>query len=492
MSTDPAKEVHDGSERVLSTLNADGTRRWLKPKPSPGRFRRWRSRVAILLVIVYNVLPWITINGRPSILIDLPKRQFTFFGTTFLPTDTLPFMLFAASVFVSIFLATALFGRVWCGWGCPQTVYMEFIYRPIERFFERRSRKSGGPTNTTAGIWTVLKYLTFAIVSLHLAHTFLAYFVGVENLLEWTRRSPFEHPTAFFIVFAVFVAMMFDFCFFREQLCIVACPYGRFQSVMLDRQSMIVGYDEKRGEPRGRKKRARKKMAGAPAPEAGDVSLPQAGDCIDCHKCVTTCPTGIDIREGLQMECIGCAQCIDACDDVMEKIGRPKGLIRYSSQQAIETGEQRLMRPRVIIYPAILLVLLTSFAFVLAGRRPVDISVLRAGGQPYVTLDDGRIATDLRIKIVNRSAIDRVFSISLEGIDGARTQGEDSDIALPAGATAEPIMSIETPRAAFTSGQASIRILFTDDQGYEQSVRQRLQGPWGNASATAPLAGEGS
>ena len=251
---------------------------------------------------------------------------------------------------------------------------MEFVYRPIERLIEGAPSKKQKVTAATGGR-KVLKFFVFLLVSLFLAHIFLAYFVGIDQLKVWVTRSPFEHPTSFLVMAAVTGLMMFDFGFFREQVCLVACPYGRFQSVMLDRESLIVTYDQKRGEPRGKIKRKKN--------SDGDVSLDvvPSGDCIDCKMCVTTCPTGIDIREGLQMECIGCAQCIDACDSVMDKVGRPRGLIRYSSQAAVEDGKWSLWRPRLFFYPALLVLFVSLFVYTLSTKAEADVTLMRAPGR---------------------------------------------------------------------------------------------------------------
>lgn len=473
--------------RVLSTMNEDGSRRWLRPRLSRGRFLTARRIVAYALIAIFTLIPYISVNGKPLVLLDILEREFTFFGATFLPTDTLLLALFILSVFVAIFLVTALFGRVWCGWACPQTVYMEFLYRPIERLFEGEPGKKRRIRGAT-GVRKIAKHAVYLLISMFLAHTFLAYFVGVDRLFDWVQGSPLQHPTAFVVMAVVTGLMMFDFGFFREQVCIVACPYGRFQSVMLDRDSLIVSYDPIRGEPRGKLKRKKTVQRGT-----GDVRLkvipeePEQGDCIDCTMCVTTCPTGIDIREGLQMECINCAQCIDACDAVMDKIGKPRGLIRYSSQAAIEGENPKILRPRVIIYPLILLVLVTAFVITLAGKQPADVTVLRGLGAPFMALDDGRIANQVRIKIVNRTGERVEYTLSAAGLEGvALAPAEDTALTLEPGEAQTRALQVVSPPEAFARGAAFVDLTVEGDDGFTETIEWRLLGPGRTARPAEP------
>ncbi|WP_233148191.1 cytochrome c oxidase accessory protein CcoG [Rhodopirellula sp. MGV] len=297
----------DAPDHVLSTLEKDGSRRWLRPKLAPGFWWHKRRIIAYMLMVIFVAIPHLQVNNKPLILLDIAARKFTIFGRTFLPTDTMLLALLILTVLFSIVLVTAVAGRVWCGWACPQTVYMEFLFRPIDRLFEGTKGKGGKPKKGMNGALQVARFAVYVVLCAFLAHTFLAYFVGVERLSEWVQRSPVEHPVPFFVMVFTVGLMLFDFMFFREQLCLIACPYGRFQSVMLDEQSMVVAYDHIRGEPRKK---------GKHAPDE------KVGDCVDCNQCVVVCPTGIDIRKGLQMECINCTQCIDACDSVMEKVAR--------------------------------------------------------------------------------------------------------------------------------------------------------------------------
>jgi cytochrome c oxidase accessory protein FixG len=468
--------VPDAPERVLSTLNRDGSRRWLRPRLSSGVFLRWRRAVAYALMVIFAVLPWLTIRGKPPILLDLPRREFTFFGTTFLPTDTLLLALFLLAVFVTIFLVTALVGRVWCGWGCPQTVYMEFLYRPIERLFEGRNYRSGGKAPIAP--WRrLVKYATYLVLSLVVAHTFLAYFVGADDLFRWIRQSPFEHPTAFIVMAVTTGLMMLDFCFLREQVCTLMCPYGRFQSALLDRQSLVIGYDRKRGEPRGPLRRA--------ARDADRAGAPPAGDCIDCGLCVTTCPTGIDIREGLQLECVACAQCVDACDAVMDRVGRPRGLIRYGAQETMETGRRRILRPRVVIYPIILVAVVGLFMVVLARRGPVEAAILRQKGIPYAVLDSGDVEARLQVRLTNRTREARTYTLSIAELDNAPAV---APITVGPGASGEALMHLVLPRSRFARGRAAVTLLIADDRGEVTEVEGQVPGPifGGAGGGTSP------
>jgi cytochrome c oxidase accessory protein FixG len=475
---------------VLPTLNEDGSRRWINPRPSNGRFLTRRRAVAIGLIALFTMLPHVTINDKPAILLDLVARRFTFFGLTLLPNDTLLLALFLVCSFLSIFFITAIFGRVWCGWACPQTVYMEFVYRPIQRFFDGTPGRANKGSFVGSPLARGLKYLTFLAISCFLAHTFLAYFVGVDKLRVWVTQSPFDHPTPFFVMLFVVVAMMVDFAFFREQICMVACPYGRFQSVLLDRFSWIVAYDKTRGEPRGKGK------------ATADVSLnviqdSRRGDCVDCNWCVATCPTGIDIRNGLQMECIHCTQCIDACDSVMTKLGRATGLIRYASQAELSGDVARgafKLRPRLVIYPAIVTLLLSLGISILLFRGPLSVSVSRSRGVTFSQLPGGVITNPLSIKVINRRETQGNYHL----IASPRRQGAAGHLMFPAetasfvlnGGEARLINTVvEADLASFVNGSMPITISVVDDTGATVAERMyNLQGPMQRFDKAGPPA----
>ena len=443
-------------------MHEDGTRRWMHPRPAPGRLLRARRVLAWVLIGIFTLLPYLSLRGRPAILLNIPAREFTLFGFTFLPTDTLLLALLMVSLIIGIFLMTALFGRVWCGWMCPQTVYMEFVYRPLERLFDGPPGPRHTPGKHATPLRTILKSLLYVFISAYLAHTFLAYFVGVEQLAQWVRQSPLEHPVSFLVMLGTTVAMLFDFVYFREQTCIVACPYGRFQSVMLDRDSLIVSYDAKRGEPRARGRR-----------QADDAR----GDCVDCGGCTDTCPTGIDIRGGLQMECIACTQCIDACDRVMERLGKPRGLIRFSSQVRMGGEGGRWLRPRVLLYPAIIVALLTAFGLILANKQTADVTLLRGLGRPFDELTPGEITNQLRVKIKNRSGAEAAYALELVGRQDGKLSLSTSPLRIPAGAARTEPALIVLPRAAFRDGHCDIQLRVSDGRDFVQDMTYRLLGP---------------
>ncbi len=453
-------------EPVLPTLNADGSRRWLRPKLATGRFYRTRLVVAWVLIVVFTAIPWIRMSGKPIVLLDLPARQFTFFGTTFFSTDTVLLMLFMVALLVGVFLLSALFGRVWCGWACPQTVYMEFVYRPIERLFEGSPSAQKQLDAQGISAKRLLKYVVYLLISLFLAHTFLAYFVGVDQLRHWMTRSPVEHPASFLIMALTTALMVFNFSWFREQTCLVACPYGRFQSVLLDRFSLIVGYDPNRGEPRA-------KMG--PRKKAGEGAA--FGDCVDCGACVVTCPTGIDIRKGLQMECVHCTQCIDACDDIMARLGKPLGLIRYTTKSELEGEPKRVWRPRTIAYPLVMVAVLSALTWALASKSDTDLTMLRGLGAPYTELTPERISNQIRIKIVNRASSVREYRIELLDLPEATMIAPQNPLPVPAGKSVETSVFVTAPRSVFKAGERAVKFRIGDGDRYVQETGYRLLGP---------------
>jgi cytochrome c oxidase accessory protein FixG len=452
------------TERVLPTLNEDGSRRWIRPKLSRGPWLSRRLLVGWTLIAVFTLIPYVKIAGKPLVLLDLPQRRFTLFGATFLPTDSMFLMLLLVGVFVGIFLVTAVFGRVWCGWACPQTVYMELVYRPIERLLEgNRARQlrldREGPDGRR-----IVKNVAFGLVSIFLAHTFLAYFVGVDALIRWVTEPPSQHGGAFLVASAVAALMYLDFGVMREQVCLVACPYGRLQSVLLDRRSLIVGYDARRGEPRGLLKDRK-------------ADGPPRGDCIDCAACVITCPTGIDIRDGLQMECIHCTQCIDACDVVMEKTGKPRGLIRYGARDEFEGKPRRILRPRVVIYPVIMALVWGGLVYALGHRGAADVTVLRGIGAPYGVLPDGRISNQLRVKIVNRTSQVERYAIAIKDAPDLELVCPDNPLEVaPGGSETASVFVMGAPRS-FPKGLREIDVAVSDGAGFDRTTHYRLLGP---------------
>lgn len=461
MSPAPIKQA---PERVLSTLNKDGTRRLIRPRLATGQWLKRRHLAGWFLILVFLAIPHLRLGGMPLMLLDLPAREFTLFGTVFYATDTLLLMLLMVGILLSIFLLTALLGRVWCGWICPQTVYMEFLYRPIERLFEgdhhrqhKLDQQGGMPLRR------LLKFITFFVVSVLLANTFLAYWVGTETLWTWMISSPAANPAGFGVMLVVTLLTFVDFAWFREQTCIVACPYGRLQSVLLDSNSLIVGYDSKRGEPRTKMRKS-------------EVVDQTGGDCVDCNHCVVVCPTGIDIREGLQMECIHCTQCIDACDTVMNKLNRPTGLIRYSSQASLETGDQRILRPRVLFYPLLLAVVFGLLGWKLAARETAEVTLLRGLGTPYTMLPGGLVSNSVRIKVAARGQ-DASFWISLREPANGRMILPINPLEVKVGETATASCFVTTPAAEFVQGQLAATFFVTDSLDFQQEIHFQLLGP---------------
>ena len=467
--------VLEAPEEVLSTMTRDGKRKWLYPVLSTGVFYRKRLWVGWGLILLFVLLPIIHVNGKPAVLLDFIHREFALFGLTFFPTDTFLLLFLAIAGLMGVILITSLLGRVWCGWACPQTVYLEFVYRPIERLIEGkehvRKRRNEGPW-TWDKVWRKsLKLGIYIFISLALAHIFVSYFVGWGNLLHWMTQSPGEN-WGFFVMMAFTAGLiLFDFGYFREQMCTITCPYARMQSVIVDRDSLIVSYDPNRGEPRS--KRSKKILR---REEAGEV--PAQGDCIDCFACVRTCPTGIDIRDGLQMECITCTQCIDACDSIMDNIGKPRGLIRYTSENELEGQKTHLLRPRPIIYTVLFVALISIFVIVLTTRGSFDINVGRSVGEPFTVLQDGRITNRLRFRVRNQKSEATSFTIN-----AVQPAGAEVNIIGVSPVTLEPseMKRVEAwvliPADRFTGDSVEGVFELTFDDGTIEQVPFLLLGP---------------
>lgn len=448
----------ESPNRVLPTLNADGTRRRIRPRPFTGRYFRARRVVAWALVVLFAGLPFLRVGGKPAVLFDVVAGEFVLFGSIFRATDGVLLMLVMLTIFISIFLLTAWVGRAWCGWACPQTVYMEFVFRPLERWLEggRANQKRLDREGPSAR--RLLKHAVFAVLSVALANVFLAYFVGTERLATWITSSPLAHPSGFSVIAVTSGLVFADFAYFREQMCTVACPYARLQSVLLDSKSIIIGYDRKRGEPRGR----------------GEGR----GDCVDCGACVVTCPTGIDIREGLQLECVACAQCVDACDSVMRKLQRPLGLIRYASQRELEHTQGSLSphRPRLLAYPLMLVALIGTLIFFARGTSQPEVTLLRGIGAPF-DVQGEQVHNQIRVKIQNRSNQDQSYHLELVNLPEARLIAPENPLRVPAGERGVTSVFVVLPVGSITSGSREVSFGVQDDAGATLTVPYRLLGP---------------
>ncbi len=393
--TAPSREL---PKDRLATTDPEGRRIYLYPADVKGFFRKLRDLSQGALIVVFLLVPWVKIHGAPLLRLDVANRRFTLFGTTFWGHEAplLLFLLLGAGLL--LFLVTAIFGRAWCGWACPQTVFIDGVYRRIERWLEgdavTRKRRDAGPVNTHYLLIKTAKWAIFGVLSIFIGNSFLAYFVGIDELLRIVTLPPAENWASFLVMAGISGLTLFDFGWFREQFCIIACPYGRFQSVLLDDSSAVVAYDQKRGEPR----------RGTVAPASTAI-----GDCVDCFRCVQVCPTGVDIRRGVQLECIHCTACIDACDDVMTRIGKPKGLIRYATPLLArgEGDEQKKWRPQLSIRAAIYALALSGvtggLSYAILHRTLFEVTLTRAIETPYQQLPGGRVTNHFKIDLRNLS-----------------------------------------------------------------------------------------
>lgn len=401
---------HDTSESyrdTISIVNKDGGRKWIYPKKPEGKFYNARTVVSIFLLAVLFGMPLIKLNGHPFMLFNIVERKFILFGLDFSPQDFYLFGLVMIALFVSLFLVTAVYGRIFCGWVCPQTIFLEMVFRKIEYIIEgdytKQMALDKSPWDAVKIFKKGLKYVIFFVLSFVIANTFLAYIIGIDQLWK-IITDPISMHISEFISILVFTAVFyFIFAWFREQACILVCPYGRLQSVLLDKNSIVIAYDFVRGEPRGK---------------VNDKQEKNLGDCIDCNKCVYVCPTGIDIRNGTQLECVNCTACIDACDSIMDSVNRPRGLIRYASMEGIRNNSKFKWTPRVIGYTAVLVILLSTITFLFANRSDLDINILRTPGMLFQNQPENKVSNMYNLKISNKSFEDMPVELKLDGTEG--------------------------------------------------------------------------
>ena len=440
----------------VTTINEDGSRYFVQPADVHGRFTLLRRLSALFLIAVYVVLPFVRINGEPAVFLDLMHGKMHLFGITLMFQDLWLLFFLITGMGFSLFLVTAIFGRIWCGWACPETVFLDHVFRRFERLIEgdAQARRKLDNAPWTAGklIRRGLKHGIYLFLSALIAHMFLSYFVSLPVLYGMIHRSPLENWSVFLFVVSLTGVLYFNFAWFREQFCIVLCPYGRLQSVLIDDNSIVVGYDELRGEPRGK---------------PGETT----GDCVDCRRCVQVCPTGIDIRQGLQLECISCAACVDACDDVMKKLGRRLGLVRHDSMNSLAGRPTRFLRPRLFLYFFLMMIGAGVFLFATQQVKPVIVSVLRMQGSPYFR-DDTTVRNNFMMRLANKLATPQTYTISVRSkVAGVEVAGgNDKAVALGAGEEIQEPLILSMRDADFP-GQFEVEVLIKGAGGKTEAAR---------------------
>jgi cytochrome c oxidase accessory protein FixG len=437
---------------TLSNVTQTGKRIWIYPRIEIGQFYKLRAVVAWVLLALLFGLPWLNINGQPAFLFNVLERKFIFFGVVFFPQDFHLVAIGLITFMVFVMLFTVVFGRIWCGWACPQTIFMEMLFRKIEVLIEgdhnAQRRLDAGPLNWEKIGKKTLKHSLFFALSFLIANTFLAYLIGKNELLRLIGEPLALHwgKLASLLIFTS--VFYFVFARFRELVCIVVCPYGRLQGVLLDKKSIVVAYDWLRGEPRGKKSKA---------VEETPVETTAKGSCIDCHICVQVCPTGIDIRNGTQLECIGCTACIDACDHVMDKINEPRGLIRYASLEGITKQEKGLLSVRVLAYSAVLVGLLGILGYLLTTRSAFELTLMRTPGLTYQRQPNGQVSNLYSLQLVNKSTAAATVTLKIKDNAGViRLIGNASVVA--ASEVANLSFFIDKAPAQLRSGNQTVEV----------------------------------
>jgi len=460
-----------GDNQIASTIGQGGSRVWLYPKEIKGRLTRYRTWVAWVLMLAYLGTPWLKWRGEALIRVDVFDRKLVLFGHYFFPQDLRLFLPGLFGMVLLVFLVTATWGRIWCGWACPQTVFLQFLFAPIERWIEGRSsvryKRDQAPLSLD-WLWRkAAKHAVFVLAALVISNSALAYFWGTQGMLYAMTHNPSENWTAFSLM-GVFAAVFYwVFAFFREQACVIVCPYAKFQSVLLDEKTKAVAYDALRGEPRGR-----------------GVQRENLGDCVECKQCVLVCPTGIDIRQGNQLECIGCTRCIDACDKTMEAWKKPKGLIKYASLLEIQRKPETGRRVRPYVYGTLMLGLFGLCAYLLLTRPVVAIDVLRRGAEPYAHVGEDSVLNTFTLHLRNKDTHRHIFRVDFADAFGGRQNWRDRPFSLGSGEIKTLPLDIVVARKEFQFGKRDISLRIASEDGSEPPIARifttTLVGPYGN------------
>jgi cytochrome c oxidase accessory protein FixG len=451
----------------LTSVDEFGDRLSIIPAEVQGYFHNRRRWVHAILLAVFLLLPWTSINGHQTILLNIADREFALFGVSFQSYDA-PLIFFLLGILtLGLAFVTSVWGRVWCGWACPQTVFIEAVFRRIEKwveggYIERRALRDA-PLSAHKIYKKSLKWILFFLVSSLVAHSFMAYFVGAKHLSEMMQNDPSKNLNYFLLVSFFTALILFDFAWFREQFCVIMCPYGRIQSLLLDKKSLAVVYDVNRGEPRKGKDPNKR------------------GDCVSCNRCVQVCPTGIDIRNGLQMDCIACTACVDACDEIMRKVKKPEGLIRYDT---LDGSKINLLRPRSLIYLAMIALLTIILVTTLATRAPVDLTLMRAPGLPYTSIADAQgqpvILNQYKIHFQNQQDGNAKYKIALmDAPVGIILTSAEKEFELKTGEAREIHFFVTAPKEVFANhhGKVLVTLGIFGDANFQIKKELTLLGP---------------
>lgn len=431
----------------IATVDEKGKRKWIYATKPKGKLYNVRTWVSYFYFILFFSLPFLTVDGQPLFLFDITQAKFILFGKVFWPQDFFIFGVTMVTFIIFIILFTTAFGRLFCGWVCPQTIFMEMLFRKIEYWIEgnaaAQKQLNKSPYNSKKIFKKTTKHVLFYLLAFIISNTFLAYIIGIDELIEIITGDFSEHYKGF-ITIVIFSGVFYGvYAFFREQVCTVVCPYGRLQGVLLDKNSMIVAYDYQRGEPRGNFKKTTQPL----------------GDCIDCKQCVNVCPTGIDIRNGVQMECVGCTACIDACNNIMASLNRDLGLIRYASENGISQNKKLKYTTRMKLYTGLLIVLLGVLSALLISRKDVDATILRSSGMLYQEVGTDSLSNLYNASIINKTNKEAHITLKLMDVKGRiQVVGTHEDFILKPQDKANGIFFIILPYEEIKERKNEIRV----------------------------------